>query len=231
MVPDFHYFFPYGPSRFDSHSPAGLVVFCLPVGVVAYLLYHLLIAPLAWAVAPAAVRARLDPAAFRGRLPSAGPLAVLVSMGVGILTHVAWDAFTHPGTGTRWLPVLSHTLWSGGGYTARVYSLLQHGSTSIGLGVLLWLWRRRPRRAPVTDTALDAAPSTRVRFAMAALVLVPALVAALHTGLAYAETAPGSLQAVRRFVWHGLGGAVRVGALASIAMGLFWRLRHAGRGG
>jgi hypothetical protein len=220
IVPDFHYFFPYGPSRFSSHSLMGFFTFCLPVGALTYVLHHLLVAPLAWALAPTGVRAKLDPAGWSGRLPAHGPFAVAVSLAAGTLTHLAWDSFTHPGWATTAWPLLREPVFAGGGYHAYAYSVLQHGSTAFGLGVLAWKWSRR-----IPDPARAGRPalSRAARAALLGLIVLPAAIAALHTGFVYAEHAPGPLEALRRFIWHGLGGAVRVGALAVLGLGLAWR--------
>ncbi len=71
------------------------------------------------------------------------------------MTHLLWDAFTHPGTAVvNALPVLQSELANVGGYRLYAYSTLQHGSSVLGLLLLgswsiLWLRRapalRRPR--------------------------------------------------------------------------------------
>lgn len=228
VVPDFHYFFPLGPSRFDSHSLSGLVVFCLPVGVLAWLIWHLLAAPLVQALAPGFVRRRLDPAAFAGRLPAGGPLAVGLAILIGALTHLAWDAFTHPGRATAWWPALSTPLASAGGYTLHVYGVLQHVSTLLGFAVLARVWARRPSHVNAAPPV--AARSPWLRVALAVLLVVPATLIGARAGFAHAAAAPGPLHAVRLFLWFGIGAGARTGALAILVLGLLWRWRTASRG-
>ncbi len=226
MAPDFHYFFPWGPTRIESHSPAGLLVFALPAGLAAYLLFHLLVAPLVWALAPDRVRAKLDPAAWRARLPAAGPAAVVLSILAGGVTHLVWDAFTHPGAATGWWPALATPLFSAAGYTAHVYSVLQLLSTALGCLILWRRWRARPLR---TVPAAAGVRPARVlqRVLLAALIVAPTVAVGLHAGLAHADTAPGGLWAVRRFIWHGMAGAVRTGSVALLLAALFMRLTAA----
>ncbi|WP_461030986.1 DUF4184 family protein, partial [Streptomyces sparsus] len=75
---------------------------------------------------------------WRGRavLPLAGWFAV--SAALGAMTHVVWDAFTHPGRwGVRAVPVLDHVVagWP-------LYSHLQYGSSAVALLLLAgWLAR------------------------------------------------------------------------------------------
>jgi hypothetical protein len=82
-----------------------------------------------------------------------GVVLLVVSLALGVVSHVVWDLFTHDGRwGVQAFPVLDE-LW--GPLTG--FRWLQHGSSLIGLVLLagwavLWLRRRRPeavtRRMP-----------------------------------------------------------------------------------
>ena len=70
---------------------------------------------------------------------------LLASAGVGALTHLAWDAFTHRGdVGVRLLPVLATEVPPG----VPIYSLLQYASSVLGLLVLALAASRWYARAP-----------------------------------------------------------------------------------
>ncbi len=77
-----------------------------------------------------------------------GTLLLLVSLALGILTHILWDLFTHEGRwGVEALPVLDEH-W--GPLTG--YKWLQHGSSVIGLAILaIWAVRWLARREPASD--------------------------------------------------------------------------------
>ncbi|MFT4229863.1 MAG: DUF4184 family protein [Microbacterium sp.] len=85
------------------------------------------------------------PAAWRGtRRETLFPLALAISLLLGVVTHIAWDLFTHEGRwGVAALPVLDEQWGPLTGYT-----WLQHGSSALGLMILgVWAggWlRRRP---------------------------------------------------------------------------------------
>ncbi|MFS0733332.1 DUF4184 family protein [Microbacterium sp. 1P10UB] len=69
---------------------------------------------------------------------------LLISLALGVASHIAWDVFTHEGRwGTELLPVLDQD-W--GPLTG--YKWLQHGSSVVGLVVIAvwaaWALRRRP---------------------------------------------------------------------------------------
>lgn len=92
------------------------------------------------------------PGAAAGKISLTSILLLVVSLGLGVASHIAWDLFTHI---DRWgllaLPALAEN-WG----PLAGYKWLQYGSTVIGLliiGVwgLWWLARRRP--APVSGRA------------------------------------------------------------------------------
>lgn len=107
MIPDVVLFAPALPVSYETtHSPAGLLTVDVLGGVLAWALWtRLLRAPLADA-APAWVRDRLPRLASGRGAWWAVPVAVVV----GAVTHVVWDASTHPGRwGTRLVPWLAQT--------------------------------------------------------------------------------------------------------------------------
>ena len=133
VVPDLWYFVPL-VSREASHSPAGLFWFCLPVGLAAYALFHLLLKrPLIALLSP-----RLAGFTSAG-MPAVPWYAVVASLLVGVLTHIAWDGLTHS-DGPAWL---------------------QHASTLAGSAILAaWIWRKL-RHAPTLPHAPRLAPLPR----------------------------------------------------------------------
>jgi Domain of unknown function (DUF4184) len=133
VVPDLWYFVPL-VSREASHSPAGLFWFCLPLGLAAYALFHLLLKqPLIALLSP-----RLAGFTCAG-MPAVPWYAVVASLLVGVLTHIAWDGLTHS-DGHAWL---------------------QHASTLAGSAILAaWIWRKL-RHAPTLPHAPRLAPLPR----------------------------------------------------------------------
>jgi hypothetical protein len=100
--------------------------------------------PIAWdAGAPVALRETFG--GRRGR-PSVSTVGlVLVSLALGVVTHIVWDLFTHEGrAGSELLPALAG-MWG----PLPGCTWLQHGSSILGLAVLaacggVWLRGRRP---------------------------------------------------------------------------------------
>ena len=181
MAPDFAYLPPFLASRSVSHNLVGSVLFCVPVGFVVYLLFHLLLKVPLTSLLPAAIRRQAARAlADSPRLPDRALPAVLVSLWIGALTHLAWDAFTHdPSRATRLLPFLTWTLFRYEGHEVHVCRVLQHASTLFGSWVL---WRelvrvaRRPVPAGIASPRAALTPALRAVLAIA-LVVAPIVLA------------------------------------------------------
>src|SRR6185436_12856357 len=171
IAPDFWYFVPF-VERGESHSIAGLAWFCLPLGLLLYALFHLFLKQPLIALLSPRLRA-FTPA----RLPAVPWSAVIISLLVGAVTHLAWDGLTH-----------SHDEgWR--------HNWLQHASTVSGTLVLgWWIWRKL-RRAPAARAPLS--PLARAA-TLLGFVAVAAL-AALHE----AALPSPDLYALRQFLRTG----------------------------
>jgi Domain of unknown function (DUF4184) len=133
MVPDLPYYVPSPVPASVTHSAAGSW-FDLLTGVIAFVWWQAALAPVARSAAPTGIRARLAPArtlrSFRS--PRQGIL-VLVSICVGIVTHIVWDEFTHGGRwGARHITWLATTHRGLSGY-----EWAQYASGLAGILVLL----------------------------------------------------------------------------------------------
>jgi hypothetical protein len=149
MIPDLPYYLPLRISSVVTHSGVGIVTVDIALGALVFVLWVAWIAPAAVALSPASLRDRLAPSlpvapAHHARsVPAA--LLVLGSLAIGAFTHVAWDAFTHPGRwGTR------HIAWLAAEHGPLAgYRWLQYASGIVGAAVIAgaavaW-WRRTPR--------------------------------------------------------------------------------------
>lgn len=171
IAPDLWYFVPL-VERPDSHGLAGLAWFCLPAGLLLYVLFHFLLKqPLIALISP-----RLGVFTPAG-LPAMPWHAVIVSLLVGALTHVAWDELTHSyGDGS------SHN-W------------LQHASTAFGTAILAWWSAQKLRRVPPALGPL----SRLARICTACALLAAACMAAWLA----AELPSSDLPELRRFLRTG----------------------------
>jgi len=139
MVPDFGWFMPWRPARFETHSTLSLFTFALPVGLATFWVFQrLLKAPLI-ELLPNAAYLRWRP--FAAPADFSSPLQwLLAACGVfaGAVTHLVWDAFTHEGArGVRMLPVLDESMLQLGRHHLVGARLMQDGSSLLGLIVVL----------------------------------------------------------------------------------------------
>jgi hypothetical protein len=222
VMPDVPLFLPLGLNRNATHSALGLLWFCLPVGVLSYLLYDYVLDRPLRALMPEALQRRLARVGREAR-PPVWSLGVLVSLLAGAATHTFWDSFTHGGSaGVEMFPMLETRLFRVSGYTAYVFSVLQHGSTVVGLSVLtVWIWHWY-RRAPVADVpAGGLAPGTRrALILIIALAMVAGGVAALASRPPAQPTLRHLQPVVRRVVVSAL--STLVGAVTIYAIGWHW---------
>ena len=150
IAPDLWHLVPFA-DRADSHSAAALLWFCLPAGLLAYALFHLVLKQpliaLAWP--------RLGAFACKG-LPPSPWTAVVVSLLVGALTHIAWDGLTH----------------------IEDHNWLQHASTVAGSAILGWWIWRRVRRVPPLPYSVSAFHRGCAALAIGGAMAISALYAA-----------------------------------------------------
>ncbi len=216
LAPDFEYFLRFAPSGGFGHTLLGALILTLPLALIFLWLFHRYVkAPLA-SLLPESVDRRLAPYLGRFRFFGLSRFAMIViSILVGIATHLVWDSFTHR---TMWLyhhwSFLRQSSYLPFWGPIRNCTLLQHGSTILGLGILIvWsvLWYRT---APVSDRVPASQLSGPRKIAV--IIMVPAV--AVAAGLLRAVVSaglPGSRPSLQVFA----GDAV-VTALALV----WWQL-------
>jgi hypothetical protein len=141
MLPDLSLFFPGTPSYLITHSLLLGPLVCLPYGILAVVLFRLCRGPLI-AFAPLDARRRLAPYAHSHIvLTLASVTSLVVSLWIGVLSHIVWDGFTHAGRfGAGLVPALWEPWVVIHGHTLSGFETLQHGSSLVGLpliGVIL----------------------------------------------------------------------------------------------
>jgi hypothetical protein len=183
MVPDFEYFLRFAPEGGFGHTLPGVFVFDLPVAFIALWLFHAYAKEPLYTWLPESVRRRirLGPAALPVRNIAQFTL-VLLSILIGVATHILWDSFTHRGFWpyrhwqflhrTVLLPVLGMT---------EYLRVLQHASTLFGFVVLLLWFRHWYRRTAPLQGETAPYPRQHPRTALYVICIV-ALLAAVLSG-------------------------------------------------
>lgn len=165
MTPDLPLFFPGIAGYGTTHGFPGLILVTLPLAVMLYAVWRLVLRPAAARLLPSAVGSRLPSAWTEVRLPASRQvLPMVVGLAIGIVTHVLWDAFTHPGRfGSALVPVLADdwgplpgTQW------------LQYASSIGGLVVIAIIGLRHLTGTP--RSSVEAFPRLRAAFGLAVLI-------------------------------------------------------------
>ncbi|QNA97593.1 DUF4184 family protein [Massilia sp. Se16.2.3] len=217
MMPDLPYFFITGASGNFSHSPAGIVLYCVPVGALVYLLYHALLrdALLDWA--PPALAARM-PVAVPWQVRDARSIAILcASLAIGAGSHIAWDAFTHAHTVVVDHVAVLRTPVAIGAHVLPLYNLLQHLSSLVGFLVIAGFARSWfSSTAPVQLRPYQASNARRLGIA---LVIVAAAVVGGLVGLLWREArTPGHV------LFNVVVTSMAMAALMLVALCAGWRV-------
>lgn len=190
-----------GPLGAAAHHPAGLLSICLPAGLLAFLYVEALLLPV---TAPLLVRCWPTPTLARlvGPRPlprtARGWLAVALALVLGAATHQLWDGFTHA---WQWparvlYPDASVSLFGRPVLVARV---LQHGSSVLGLALVLLYLRRTAAQAPPL-----AAPAGRRAHAarrLCTFVALPTIGAAIAAMMALRDPHPLLTRALWDAAW------------------------------
>ena len=220
MTPDFEYLIRLSPVSKYGHTIVGLFTFCLPVGLLVYFLYeYVLRTPLLDLVSN---QHRHDVDSPTPRLSGASFGWICLSVVVGAATHVIWDSFTHrAGYFVLAWPVLSTELLSFGGLTVRVFNVLQHGSSLIGLAVLGAVGLSSLRRRRSNDSG-DVDGWLHIRWRRLAAILTISLVGGALFGLTRSGAAV-TVDGVRTLTVFGAIAAMDVLLLSLVAYAVLTR--------
>jgi hypothetical protein len=175
VAPDLPLYVPVGVTYGTTHEAWAAPTVDVLLALVLLLLWTVVLRPALAAVLPPAVAERTPAGWDRPTVPRPTP-ALLGAIALGALTHVVWDAFTHPGRwGTVLLPGLDRTVAG-----VPLASWGQYAGSVLGLLLLAaWGWRRlaRQERRPRSVVLPTAA-----RRAVAAIAVVALLTGAGLTG-------------------------------------------------
>ena len=141
LSPDMEYVLRLEPRGKFAHSPAGLVVFCVPVTLLLWWAWRALVRPALVPLLPPGPR-RAAEAPPPGRRGDVLPLAIFAAL-IGAATHVLWDGFTHQdGWAVALWPVLEQRAF--GPNSQPWFSLFQYASSVLGLVIVaIWLVSRQ----------------------------------------------------------------------------------------
>ena len=222
MAPDFEYFF--GLVRSVSHSFPGVITFTFPLALAVLIIFHALVKWPVISLLPRGVQARMVGPARRFRWwPPSRLLWVVLSLAIGMATHLFWDAFTHSdGWAVIHWPALRSAVFVFPHRRVPLYLLLQHSGTALGLLAVGLSFAHWYKRAPQEDVALRPQLSPAIRWTILSAMVAMAVVLGLVNGADwYGELLQGASQGMR-FVVGSLIAATTVGCVELFGFGLIW---------
>jgi hypothetical protein len=186
FAPDFEYFLRLAPSGGFGHTLRGAFVLTLPLAVVVLWTFHAFVKEPLTSLLPNDLQRKLKIHLDQFRFFGPKRLAWIVfSLLLGIATHILWDSFTHS---TSWL----YQHWLVLGQTLRLpimgpvpyYTMFQHGSTIVGIG-MLWVWFVHWYRTAQPCSPSDFRPLTSPeKVTRVALIVVIAFLGAVARAVA-----------------------------------------------
>lgn len=196
MAPDVPLFFPVGVTYEQTHGFPSLLLVSVPVAVLLYLVWRVLLRPAARALLPTSIGSRLPTSwDLRGPVPGDGtgsgtgpgigsgahlartaPWA-LVALVLGVITHVLWDAFTHPDRfGSTLIPALAEQWGPLVGTQWAQYVSSLGGLVVLGIAAVRYLRRTPPLVASPTPGTVSTARIRHVFWASLGAALVAGVV-------------------------------------------------------
>ena len=223
MAPDCEYFF--GLRHPASHAMPGVVTFTFPLALAVLVIFHAIVKWPLISLMPAGMQARLIGPARRFRwFPANRFLLILLSLAIGIATHILLDGFTHPDSWAilhfaalrTMVPIPAHR-------PMPMYALLQYGTSAVGLlalaiGSAFWY-----RRAAAESVLLRPQFSAAVKWTILSVMLATAVVLGYVIGAAwYGQVFRGDSARVR-FVFSFAISTSIVAAVELFGFSVIWQ--------
>lgn len=212
VSPDTPLFFPIGVLYAQTHSPIGAILIAVPLALAEFLVWMMAVRVALKTLMPAVLRARLPEswsasaceswAAAWGPPGTKPPVVrialVIVSLLIGVASHIVVDDFTHEGrAGVLMFPRLGES-WGAG---LPGYVWLQYISSLTGLMILFcWaLWRLRGASKTVSTPNRAMRTSTIQILSATWLISVPAICTIATTSV-WIEAGASSLDLINLLI-------------------------------
>lgn len=195
MAPDFEYFLRISPKGGFGHTLPGVFLFDLPIGFIALWLFHVYVKEPLHTWLPESVQRRIQLGSTALPARSFAQFAlVLLSIFVGVTTHILWDSFTHRGF---WLykhwQFLHRTIQLPDEFHLEYLRVIQHASTVFGAAVLVLWFRDWFRRTAPIQPCATSYPQKNPRSALFVICIVALIAAVLRALVVSGFSAPDSI--------------------------------------
>jgi hypothetical protein len=148
LTPDFEYFFRLKLHGRYGHTLEGIFLLDIPMGLLILFVFHLVVKRPLVQHLPNYFQARLHQlvSVDYWNYAKANSINVILSLLIGICTHVLWDSFTHANTLiVDTLPFLDKVIEVPILKRVPVFRILQHTSTIIGSVFVVWVFHHLPQ--------------------------------------------------------------------------------------
>lgn len=199
-MPDFWYFVRVTGQDRDAHSFPGVLLVTFPLAVVVLFIFHALLKWPAISLMPVRVQEKIVRPAREFRwLPATRFALIVLSVALGIATHLVWDSFTHvDGAVVLAFPILRQPLFYVGRTALPAFKIAQHLSTVAGGALILVLAIRWYRRAESSRVRIR--PLVRDSYKLSLLASATMLALVIGATRAYSFAAiPTDLPGLQRF--------------------------------
>jgi Domain of unknown function (DUF4184) len=177
LSPDIGYYFAAFGVAARAHTLTGIITICLPSAIALMAILRVLHRPVAGLLPSPHRQAVLALPPFQWPTSPLGAGFVCLAIVIGATTHVVWDAFTHPaGYFVAQIPALRAVSFTLRGRDIRLYEVMQHLSTVVGVIVLILAYRRVIRHA--RSVSVGSRESDAWRYILLGIIAVVSMTAA-----------------------------------------------------
>ncbi len=184
ISPDFEYLLRLNAVSKFSHTLFGIFYFCLPIGFLVLYLFHSFVKVPVTALLPDPVRHRLQSSSMKfSFLPLSQLITIILALAVGAFSHILWDSFTHEsGWAVSKLPLLQTSVFNISGNETKLFKLLQHGSSAVGLLLIAYCFWQWFNRTPVDEEKIEQVLPNRLRHQIIVVLILLIAVTGLGKG-------------------------------------------------
>jgi hypothetical protein len=147
LTPDFEYFLRMEVQSIYSHTIPGIFWFDLPLGIIIAFIFHTIVRNTLFLNVPIQIKTRV--AIFQkfdwNNYFKYNWLIVIISLLIGIISHLFWDSFTHNhGYFVEIIPSLKSKV-NLLNLQIPIYKILQHSSSLIGGIIIILTFKKLPK--------------------------------------------------------------------------------------
>lgn len=227
MAPDFEYFLKLSTSSHYGHSFPGIFFFSMPAGLFVLWLYQSYIKKPVIALLPSGFQERMESCTTKFNFfPLVRFMNILLSLFIGILSHITWDSLTHlDGFIVKHIDFFTRTIVIMN-FHFPLYFILQHVSTVIGGVIIIFLIIKWYKNTPVKKSIVISKISDKNK----ALITSVIFIFSFLSGILYSPISFNLLDRfsyIRRITGNTVANIISFLFLGFLIYSIIWNLRVA----